>query len=81
MIWVDIFGENNDRDVGVVNTDMCELWHCLYGVEEAGGQEAVKQAVTGAAARHANIGQLQIQASWRTCKYEHTQSLKKKEIT
>ena len=37
MIWVDILGGNYDRDVGVVNTDMCELWHCLYEVEEAGG--------------------------------------------
>ena len=33
MIWGvktgDILGGNYDRDVGVVNADMCELWHCL----------------------------------------------------
>ena len=31
--------------------------------------------MTGAGAKHANIGQLQISASWQTCKFGHTQSL------
>ena len=33
----DIIGGNFERGGYVLLTRICELWHCLYEVEEAGG--------------------------------------------